>query len=93
MYARAMTTPSVPVPGLEEAIQKSKPTRDALRPRATQPWWNRHLKQALAVVVIGCGAALPMLSPTADAVAFKTCSWVMAVGAGLGITSTGNQKK
>lgn len=73
------------VPGLDEAIEKRKKT--------SQSPWERRLKQALAVVVIGCGAALPLLSPTEDALAFKTCSWVLAVGAGLGITSTGNAKK
>lgn len=58
-----------------------------------QPPWERHLKQVLAVVVIGCGAALPLLSPTEDTLAFKACSWVLAVGAGLGITSRGNQPR
>lgn len=60
---------------------------------STQPTWERHLKQVLAVVVISCGAALPLLSPTSDALAFKACSWVLAVGAGLGITSRGNLPK
>jgi hypothetical protein len=55
-----------------------------------QPVWERYAKRALAVMVIGCGAALPLLSPEADAVAFKLCSWMLAVGAGLGITSRGN---
>jgi hypothetical protein len=73
------------VPGLEEAVEKRK--KPAPAP------WERPLKQALAVVVIGCGAALPLLSPTSDALAFKVCSWVLAVGAGLGITSSGNPPK
>lgn len=80
-----MPIPIAPIPGLEEAIEK--------RRKPAQAPWERPLKQALAVVVIGCGAALPLLSPEADALAFKACSWVLAVGAGLGITSTGNAKK
>ena len=61
--------------------------------KVSQPGWMRPLKQVLAAVVIGCGAALPLLSPVEDALAFKACSWVLAVGAGLGITSSGNPPK
>lgn len=58
-----------------------------------QPAWERYLKQALAAVVIGCGAVVPFLSPTSDALAIKVCSIVVAVGAGLGVTSSGNPPK
>ena len=58
-----------------------------------QPPWERYLKQAMATVVIGCGAALPFLSPTSDHLAWVACSMVVAIGAGLGITSRGNQPK
>lgn len=77
--------PVVPVPGLSEAIEKNR--------KAAQPGWERHLKQALAVVVIACGSTIPFLSPTEDAFALKACSIVVAIGAGLGITSRGNPPK
>lgn len=87
-----MSVPVAPIPGLEQAIDKSQQARDGVAP--VQPaWWERPLKQVLAVVVIGCGSALPFLSPTTDALAFKVCSVVVATGAGLGITSRGNPPK
>ena len=90
MYASKEAPHVPPITGLEEAISKTQAARDGA---SRMPSWERNVKRALAVVVIGCGAALPLLSPTSDALAFKACSWVLAVGAGLGITSSGNPPK
>lgn len=79
----------MPLPLNPNTLNDTEGVATVEKPAAPAPW-ERPLKQALAIVVIGCGAALPLLSPTSDEVAFKACSWVLAVGAGLGITSRGN---
>lgn len=83
---------SVPVTGLEEAIQKTLEQRDAGTAPA-QPAWERNLKRGLALVVALCTATVPFLSATTDAVAFKVCGVVIGFGAALGITSRGNPPK
>jgi hypothetical protein len=77
--------PVVPVPGLDDAIEKRK--------RPAQPNWNRFIKQALAAVVFGCTATLPLLSPTEDRVGVILCTWILGAGAAAGITSSGNPPK
>ena len=81
------------VPGLEEAIQKRIDEAVRSRLEAAQPAWERHLKRAVAVVAGSCAAVVPFLSPTEDALAFKACAIIAAIGVGLGITSSGNPPK
>ena len=64
----------------------------AVAPPAPAPW-ERYLKQALAAIVIGCGVSVQFLSPAEDAGVIKVCSIIAAIGAGLGITSSGNPPK
>lgn len=88
MYARAMTIPSVPIPGLEEAIQKR--TEAVEQPKPAQADWGMTLKRILAGVVVAAGAGAAIFPP--HTVAHQVCVAILGLG-GLGITSTGNAKK
>lgn len=63
MYARAMTIPSVPIPGLEEAIQKrneaaSSPTGAPKVQPAAVPWLIGAMVGAVAGLEV-CATAAP----------------------------------
>lgn len=60
---------------------------------AVQPPAEVILKRVLAVLVAGCTAIVPFLSPTSDTFALKACGVVIGIGAALGITSRGVQPK
>jgi hypothetical protein len=79
----AMTIPIAPIPGLEEAIQK--------RNESLQPAWEKNLKRGVAAVVATCGVLITTLPE--HTIGYRVCFAVVAVGAALGITSTGNAKK
>lgn len=83
MLDNQQPTLAVPVPGLEEAIQKRIETK--------QPAWEKNLKRTVAVVVATCGALVTTLPE--HTLGFKVCVVVVGIGAALGITSTGNQKR
>lgn len=72
------------VPGLEEAIQKRQQ-------ESAQPAWEKNLKRGVAAVVATCGILITTLPE--HTVGYRVCFAVVAVGAALGITSTGNAKK
>lgn len=78
-----MTIPIAPIPGLEEAIQK--------RNEAQQPAWEKNLKRGVSGIVATCGALVLVLPE--HTMGYRVCFAVVAVGAALGITSTGNAKR
>lgn len=85
-----MTIPTVPVPGLEEAIQQ----RQAQKEEAATPAQSdaeKTFKRVLAgVVAIATIGAITLPQHT---IGYHVCQAVVGIGAALGITSTGNQKR
>lgn len=56
-----------------------------------QPLWEMQLKRGIATVVATCGILITNLPE--HTLGYRVCFAVVAVGAALGITSTGNQKR
>lgn len=55
-----------------------------------QPAWEKNLKRGVAAVVATCGVLITTLPE--HTLGYRVCFAVVAVGAALGITSTGNAK-
>lgn len=53
--------------------------------------WGATMKRVLAGVVIVAGAGAAVFPP--HTAAYQVCAIIVGVGAGLGITSTGNPRK
>lgn len=77
---------TAPIPGLEEAIQKSQQARDGTQ---SQPDLEKTIKRVMAGVVAFATVGATQFPP--HTIAFQVCVGIVGLGAALGITSKGVQ--